>query len=78
MIVFDQEKRSSEPLAPEQFLSAFFLLMLGVVIATGKTHINLNHIQGGGHIGPKWETTLHCIIHVRHAIQPVNLRTQSK
>ena len=55
LILFDQEKRSSEPLAPEQFLSAFFLLMLGVVIATGKTQINLNHIEGG-HIGPKWET----------------------
>ncbi|XP_023326378.1 glutamate receptor ionotropic, NMDA 2B isoform X2 [Eurytemora carolleeae] len=30
-----QEKRSSEPLAPEQFLSAFFLLLLGVCLAAG-------------------------------------------
>jgi len=28
-----EEKRSSEPLAPEQFLSAFFLLMCGVLLA---------------------------------------------
>ena len=30
-----QEKRSSEPLAPEQFLSAFFLLLCGVCLAAG-------------------------------------------
>ena len=30
-----EEKRSSEPLAPEQFLSAFFLLMCGVLLAAG-------------------------------------------
>lgn len=29
------EKKASEPLAPEQFLSAFFLLMCGIVLATG-------------------------------------------
>jgi hypothetical protein len=30
-----EEKRSSEPLAPEQFLSAFFLLMCGVLLSAG-------------------------------------------
>ena len=30
-----EEKRSSEPLAPEQFLSAFFILMMGAVLAAG-------------------------------------------
>ena len=29
------EKRSSEPLAPEQFISAFVLLMCGVCLAMG-------------------------------------------
>lgn len=30
-----EEKRSSEPLAPEQFLSAFFILMCGAALAAG-------------------------------------------
>ena len=30
-----EEKKASEPLAPEQFLSAFFLLMCGICLATG-------------------------------------------
>ena len=30
-----EEKRSSEPLAPEQFLSAFFILMCGALLAAG-------------------------------------------
>ena len=30
-----EEKRSSEPLAPEQFLSAFFILMMGALLAAG-------------------------------------------
>ncbi len=33
-----QEKRSSEPLAPEQFLSAFFLLLCGVCLAAGAAY----------------------------------------
>lgn len=28
-----EKRRSSEPLAPEQFISAFFLLMCGVLLA---------------------------------------------
>ena len=30
-----EERRSSEPLAPEQFLSAFFILMCGAALAAG-------------------------------------------
>ena len=30
-----EEKKASEPLAPEQFLSAFLLLLCGIFIATG-------------------------------------------
>ena len=37
-----EEKRSSEPLAPEQFLSAFFILMMGAVLAAGLC--SLEHI----------------------------------
>ncbi len=29
-----EEKKASEPLAPEQFLSAFFLLLCGILLAT--------------------------------------------
>ena len=30
-----EEKKASEPLAPEQFLSAFFLLLCGILLAIG-------------------------------------------
>ena len=30
-----EERKSSEPLAQEQFLSAFFILMMGAVLAAG-------------------------------------------
>lgn len=30
-----EEKKASEPLAPEQFLSAFLLLLCGILLATG-------------------------------------------
>ena len=32
---YKEEKKASEPLAPEQFLSAFLLLLCGIFIATG-------------------------------------------
>ena len=41
-----EEKRASEPLAPEQFLSAFILLMCGIVFAAG--------LMGMEHAYIKW------------------------
>ena len=44
-----EEKRSSEPLAPEQFLSAFFILMMGVVLAAGLCsleHVYFKYLRG--------------------------------
>ena len=36
-----EEKKASEPLAPEQFLSAFFLLLCGILLAIGQWFLNL-------------------------------------
>ena len=41
-----EEKKASEPLAPEQFLSAFLLLLCGVFFATG--------LMGLEHAYMKW------------------------
>ena len=44
-----EEKKASEPLAPEQFLSAFFLLMCGIFLAIclmGLEHAYIKWIRG--------------------------------
>jgi len=47
-----EEKRSSEPLAPEQFLSAFFILMCGAALAAGLCcleHVYFNYLRPSIH-----------------------------
>ena len=44
-----EEKKASEPLAPEQFLSLFFILMFGVFLAIclmGAEHAYIKWIRG--------------------------------
>ena len=41
-----EEKKASEPLAPEQFLSAFFLLLCGIFLSVG--------LMGMEHAYIKW------------------------
>ncbi|XP_071745795.1 glutamate receptor ionotropic, NMDA 2D isoform X2 [Lepeophtheirus salmonis] len=44
-----EEKKASEPLAPEQFLSAFLLLLCGIALAAGLMgleHVYINYLRG--------------------------------
>ena len=65
-----EEKRSSEPLAPEQFLSAFFILMCGAALAAGLCcleHVYFNYLRPSIH---KQDTAGCCalISLVRHVL----------
>ena len=42
-----EEKKASEPLAPEQFLSAFALLLCGILLAAGLMSLEYAYMKWG-------------------------------